>query len=223
MAGIRIKKKILIPVCAALMAALALVLWAGVTYGWFESKRETPGTVSFGSSDAYGTVSFRAGDGAAAHTLAHSDAYYNNNKYSFQAELVTKSASNYLGHMRLTVYFRGTEETCLRVRIVEEWKDALGRKKRMPLTTMAYDNTKWIDNRKEDNAFYYSDVGNAADGWRIKNANTTDVTELRLVTGDPVIYSPLAAGTVLTIGIVVETVQFNRYQEIWKLKEYPSR
>lgn len=205
------------------MAALALFIWAAVAYGWFEAKKEKPGTMTFGNSEALGVVSFRAGDnGEAAHTLSRTDPYYNAVKQSFTVELFDGSKPNYFGRMRLDITYVGTGASCLRVIIVEEWKDASGRIMRMPATAYGINSSKWIDNRKADLAFYYSDISDPDEGWFVNNETAAGTTFLPLITGDPQYSEPLA-GTVLTISIIIETVQFNRYKEIWGLAAYPAR
>ena len=239
MTGFRIKKRIIIPVAAVLMATFIMLVWVGVSYGWFDAVRDTPPeTVRFGSVEAYATVNFVNGSGQTEHTLSTGDAYYYAAESSFGVDLFNTGAENYFGKMRINITFRGTIESCIRVVFTEEWKNAAGQIVRQPLTLYGADGSGvgdnsgingslWIDLRRSNSIFYYSDISDPVSGWRISGPKVNEYgnqasRSLPLITKGAVFSEPMA-GTTLRIGIKVESVQFNRYQEIWGLDSYPTR
>ena len=242
MAGVQTKKRIIIPAVAVLMAALISLVWGGVTYGWFDAVRDTPPeTVNFGNSEAYAIVTF-VDEYNQEHTLSTTDVdednelIYNPADSSFSVDLFTPTALNYFGKMRMRVFFRGTTETCIRVIYTEEWKDASGKIMRQALTPYGADgsgvgdnsginSSLWIDLRRNDSIFYYSDISDPVNGWRISSPKVGGVVQQRslpIITKGPVFTEPLA-GVTMRIGIRVESVQFNRYREIWGITSYPTR
>ena len=231
MAGVQTKKRIIIPVIAVLMAALISLVWAGITYGWFEAVKETPGEVKFGSSDAYATVTFV--DAQGDHTLSTNDSYYYEKGSSFEVDLFDKGAENYFSKMRVTVNFQGTTESCLRVQFIEQWKGPDGKIMRRPITSMGVNTGLWINLWLTESTFYYWDASAGADGWRVsspvtvkevgdKELSLPDLLSFPLITSGAG-FNEQAPGTTLRLGIKVQSVQFNRYQEIWGIDAYPTR
>ena len=231
------KRRLAIFLALAFIAAVVLGCFA-VAYGWFEVTEDKDGDIGFGSVKSVCDVYFMSGGSK------HDASGFLTEGGIIEAELIDATAVNYYGNLRVDLIVRATASICARVRITEMWTNDRGEIARMPYTHYTVDAANhsvdmstgeprfvindtvvkegiWYDNRKKDLSFYYFNTSAAdAEKWYINMQDEPSEKVIRLIEG--VTFTEPTEGSRLRIRFVAETVQFNRYRELWHLDSYPG-
>ena len=122
------------------------------------------------------------------------------------------TARNYIGNMRLNVIQKGYARYYVRVKMNVQWT--------MPDGTIAQNVTlpfqfdsNWYDNRTNDYCVYYKETTglfNSYDKSIITGFDEADFLD-----------STMTESAVPKISVTVESVQINRYQQIWGIDKLP--
>lgn len=217
----------------ALLCVLAVL--AGVTFAWLIREDKTQGYVSMSDFQVEALAYF--GDSKEPERVEE----------GLLSVSLDPSDPNYIGSLKLYVRYTGISPAYLRVRILEQTTDAegvilasgmtpyrvltkeaaatladvQGQNKTINTASLLENGRYWIDNRKEDNCYYWNGIFQPeetsanADGLIEYQGNYTEVLLIdgltREVTAQP--------GVRMQVLFEVEAVQPNRVEEFWNLDQ----
>ena len=122
------------------------------------------------------------------------------------------AARNYVGNLRINVIQKGYARYYVRVKMNVQWT--------MPDGTIAQNITlpytfeeKWYDNRAEDYCVYYTDTTGLFE--KYDQSIITGFDEETFLKGS------LTESAVPKLAVTVESVQINRYAQIWGIDKLP--
>lgn len=122
------------------------------------------------------------------------------------------AARNYIGNFRLNVIQKGHAQYYVRVKMNVQWT--------MPDGTVAQNITlpfrfdeKWFDNRAEDYCVYYTETTGLFENFDKSIITGFDEAEF--------VKSSLTESAVPKISVTVESVQINRYKQVWGIDKLP--
>lgn len=121
-------------------------------------------------------------------------------------------ADNYVGNLKIRVIHRGYAKSYVRVKLNVQWKAPDGSVTENIVLPYKF-TEKWFDNRGEDYCVYYT-----------KDSGLFDSYDKSIISGfDKEKFSTesIANSAVPCISISAESVQINRYQQLWKLDSLP--
>jgi hypothetical protein len=215
------KMKLPKPPTAVLVAIIAVIVLAGSTAAWLTvGDAITERVYNLSNFDTYAEVYF-AGAVNPPETYRNADG-------SIAVDVANNAAENYIGKLRVDAYYKGKGSAYIRLKTVQQWKDAGGKilqaDSAVPfavatpyLSTDTGNQNKWYDNRLDDFCIYYAT--------RLKAANTA-YTAIPIITAGfddlrMASISPSGAGITLNIAFTLEAVQVNRYPQFWGLERLP--
>ena len=215
---------------AAAAVLCALVLASCGSFAWFEKEKNSEVTVDFGSMEIASEVYFQT---SSDEYRPGTDAY---GFYEVKIRQEDSGEYNYLGNVRINVFFKGIGANYIRVYIAEQrvqTVNGIEYIQRSVFTRYIHNDALWIDARRgvegqTDAGYYYYHNPSSpfADKYEISHKPGADYMTIALITG--VEQSFLDAlypleGETLKIKVLSEAVQINRFAEIWEIDALPPR
>lgn len=150
--------------------------------------------------------------------------------------LSNPDATNYLGKLRVNVKFRGRSPAYIRVRVFEQWMDTTTDVIQAGSSNTPYlhdpsapkyiltnneDADAWYDNRAIDLYYYYAKAFTAA----TSTTSGDEFVVIPLIIGvdSNFLDGQLRSPNSLSISVVIEAVQPNRYKAFWNIGRLPWR
>lgn len=122
--------------------------------------------------------------------------------------------SNYIGNLRVDVGHSGAK-SCVRVRMNHEWTLADGSVAQYNTAVPYKFGEEWFDNRNTDYCVYYKGTDNSGKAAFTKSALITGFNEKDFDT------SGFVDGVTVKVMIQVDSVQTNRYPQMWNIDKLP--
>ena len=207
------------PLVIIIIAAVFVLSLAGGTYAWLQQVRskqlQLNATNTFLTTDVF----FLQDNGSRVPVPRDSNGYY-------IASQEDENDADYVGRLNVTLKFKGTTKSYLRVYIGDMWlNDVNVGGDTFEETAYLKEDTKfitlssWLDNRWYDKYYYFAGDYGFGRGV-VYNLSLNDEITFELVKGiDDVV--PLENGKVY-FEIRAEAVQFNRIEAFWGITDIPS-
>ncbi len=222
------KAKLRRPPTAVLIAIIAVVVLVGTTVAWLTfGEAITTRVYSLSNFNAYAEVYFEGG--------TNPPETYRNLDGSVSVDLTNSSAENYIGKIRVDVYYKGRGSAYVRLKTIQQWQEntptppetnkrILQVNNAIPytiakpyLSTDSGNQEKWFDNRADDYCLYYATRLTAV------NESYTLAADAKVITGVNIdqLNAIKPDNATLKIGFTLEAVQVNRYPQFWGLESLP--
>lgn len=191
-------------IAAIIISVVAVIAIVSGSLAWYTSTNSLQQNGRLFGFNSSARVYFKLSDGSEFTAAADEDGLY---KLSLDS-----NAKNYVGNLRINVVQKGYAKCYTRVQMNVEWV--------LPDGTIAQNimlpyefAEKWYDNRSEDYCVYYTE-----------NSNLYEQYDKSIITGfdeDGFINDSLTQSATPRISISVESVQINRYQQLWGIDKLP--
>ena len=119
---------------------------------------------------------------------------------------------NYVGNLKIRVVHTGYAKSYVRVKLNVQWTAKDGSIAENTVLPYKFD-TKWYDNRNEDYCVYYTEDSGLFDSYDKSIITGFDAKKFEA--------EALTQSAVPAISITAESVQINRYQQLWKIDNLP--
>lgn len=190
-------------IAAILVSVVVVIAIVSGSLAWYTSTTSSSRLAKLVGFQSSGFVYFEK-DGKLFREQPNENGLY---KLSMDA-----NATNYIGNFRINVIQKGYAKYYVRVKLSVQWT--------MPDGSVAQNVTvpftfaeKWYDNRTKDNCVYYTDTTGLFSSY-----------DKSIITGfdeEAFLNASMAEGAIPTIAVTVESVQINRYQQIWGIDQLP--
>ncbi len=217
------KVKLRRPPTAVIIAIIAVIVLVGSTVAWLTiGEAIVNRTYNLSNFDAYAEVYFDGG--------TNPPETYRNTDGSVSVDLTNPLAENYIGKIRVDVYYKGRGAAYVRLKTIQQWQEnspgnkILQADNAIPYTiakpylpTDTGNQAKWFDNRADDYCFYYATRLTAL------NTGFTSAADAKVITGVDItrLNAIKPDNATLKIGFTLEAVQVNRYPQFWGLESLP--
>ncbi len=191
-------------IAAIIISVVAVIAIVSGSLAWYTSTNSLQQNGRLFGFNSSARVYFKLSDGSEFTAAADKDGLY---KLSLDS-----NAKNYVGNLRINVVQKGYAKCYTRVQMNVEWVLPDGTVTQNIMLPYKFAE-KWYDNRSEDYCVYYTE-----------NSNLYEQYDKSIITGfdeDGFINDNLTQSATPRISISVESVQINRYQQLWGIDKLP--
>lgn len=190
-------------ITAIIVCIVAVVAIVAGSLAWYTTTNSLSGFGNLVGFKTTAKVYFQTQDGA---QTASPD---KNGLYTLSLD---SSDDNYIGNLRLNVIHKGYGKSYVRVKMSVQWTMPDGTVTQNVVLPYKFAND-WYDNRGEDYCVYYT-----------KSSGLFDSYDKSIITGfdaDSFNSETLTTSATAKVSITVESVQANRYRQIWQIDSLP--
>ncbi|MBQ7595937.1 MAG: hypothetical protein IJU45_04670 [Clostridia bacterium] len=190
-------------IAVIIISIVAVIAVVSGSLAWYSSTTSMSQRAKLSGFQSAGYVYFET-EGGNYKAVADDNGLY--------ALSLDPAARNYVGNLRINVIQKGYAKYYVRVKMNVQWT--------MPDGTIAQNVTlpftfdkQWFDNRAEDYCVYYTETAGLFDNY-----------DKSIITGfdeEEFLKSSLTESAVPKIAVAVESVQINRYSQIWGIEKLP--
>lgn len=190
-----------------IVAVVAVIAVVGGSLAWFVTSSSLLQKFSISGFEVAADVYFMDGE------TKYNASNFKDENGLYKLSLDSKD-SNYIGNLRVDVGHSGAK-SCVRVRMNHEWTLADGTVAQYNAAVPYTIGSDWYDNRNTDYCIYYKGADNSGKADFAKSAVITGFDESSFDT------SGFVDGVSVRVMIQVDSVQVNRYPQIWNIDKLP--
>lgn len=188
---------------AVIICLVAVVAIVSGTLAWYSSTNSMTQLATLGTFNTTAYVQFDTKDGLVT-AAPGSDGFY--------ALSTNPQDDNYIGNFKLHVVHKGYANSYVRVKMSVQWTMPDGTITQNVLLPFTFAE-KWYDNRANDYCVYYTeDTGLFA---------SHDKSIIESFDGEKFAQETLSETATPKLAVTVESVQINRYQQMWGIDALP--
>lgn len=191
-------------IAAVIVSIVAVIAIVSGSLAWYTSTNTSTQVGKLFGFKSSANVYFDTGDGKRYTAVADENGLY-------QLSL-DSNARNYIGNFRVNVIHKGYARAYVRVKMNVQWTMPDGSVTQNSTIPFSFANN-WYDNRSTDYCVYCTETSGLFQHY-----------DESIITGfneEEFIKTRLTESAVPGISVSVESVQVNRYQQIWGIDELP--
>ncbi len=188
---------------AAVVCLVAVVAIVSGSLAWYSSTNSVTQLASVSTFQTTARVYFTTAKGD-VDAKADADGFY--------ALSTNPEDSNYIGNLKLNVIHKGYANSYVRVKMSVQWTMPDGTVTQNIMLPFTFAD-KWYDNRVNDYCVYYTE-----DTGLFSSYDKSIITGFD---GEKFAAENLTETATPKLAVTVESVQYNRYEQLWGIKTLP--